>query len=91
MTGTNNPEKTNQRGMPGIVRVARPVRPLARENVLFLIGVAHGPYLDGFTDIPVALLELAKQIGASLGDRAMVHRCSEMADQMTRARRPNFR
>jgi len=62
------------------------VRPLTETDVYFLVGVAHGPYLNGLTELPVALLEVAKKISASLGDRAMVHRCQEMMERLTSER-----
>jgi hypothetical protein len=55
---------------------------LGSGDVFFLVGVAHGPYLDGLTEIPVALLEVAGKISATLGDRAMVRRCGEMAERI---------
>jgi hypothetical protein len=67
-------------------RVDRGVRPLTQEDVFFLVGVAHGPYLDKLTELPVALLEVAEKISATLNDRAMAHRCQEMAERLKRER-----
>lgn len=67
-------------------QVERSVRPLAQEDVFFLIGVAYGPYLDKLTELPVALLEVAEKISATLNDRVMVHRCQEMAERLKRER-----
>lgn len=58
--------------------------------MFFLVGVAHGPYLDGLSELPVALLEIAQKISATLGDRAMVHRCKEMAERLTSERPANM-
>jgi hypothetical protein len=62
--------------------VERPVRPLTQEDVFFLIGVAHGPYLDKLTELPSGLLEVAEKISSTLNDRAMVHRCRELAERL---------
>lgn len=67
-------------------QVERSVRPLTQEDVFFLIGVAYGPYLDKLTELPVGLLEVAEKISATLNDRAMVHRCQEMAERLKRDR-----
>ncbi len=64
--------------------IERPVRPLTEEDVFFLIGVAYGPYLDKLTELPVGLLEVAEKISATLNDRAMVHRCQELAERLKR-------
>jgi hypothetical protein len=63
---------------------------LNEADVFFLIGVAPGPYLDGLTELPVALMEVAKKISAALGDRAMVSRCNEMTERLLidRAKEP---
>ena len=72
---------------PAVVgQVERPVRPLTQEDVFFLIGVAYGPYLDKLTELPVGLLEVAEKISATLNDRAMVHRCQELAERLQRDR-----
>jgi hypothetical protein len=62
------------------------VRPLTEADVFFLVGVAHGPYMNGLTDLPVALLEVAQKISAALGDVAMVQRCAEMSARLTSER-----
>lgn len=63
----------------GVERVAGR---LTEGDVFFLIGVAHGPYLDKLTELPIGLLEIAEKISCALNDRAMVHRCREMADRL---------
>ena len=76
---------TNETLPPALAgQVELGVRPLAGVDVFFLVGVAHGPYLAGLTELSVALLDVAAKISATLDDRAMVHRCQEMAECLKR-------
>jgi len=64
------------------------INQLREMDVFFLIGVAHGPYLDGLTELPIELLAVAKKISASIGDDAMVTRCDELSAQLLSSRTP---
>lgn len=82
-TEATTTETTDAQPRPAVAgQVKRSVRPLTEADVFFLIGVACGPYLDKLTELPVALLEVAEKISATLNDRAMVHRCQEMAERL---------
>lgn len=52
--------------------------PLSEGDVYFLIGTAHNPAFTGQTEIPHALLGVAANIAAAIGNEAMAKRCGEL-------------
>lgn len=82
---TTDPANTTS-GAAVTAPVDQPVRPLTQEDVFFLIGVAYSPCMERLTDVPVALLEVAEKVSATMGDLAMVHRCRELAERLATER-----
>lgn len=62
--------------------IAPAIPALTPDDAFFLIGVAYGPYLDGLTEIPVSLLELAEKISHTNSDSAMALRCRELSERL---------
>jgi hypothetical protein len=51
---------------------------LSEEDIYFLIGAAHGPYLAVWTRLPATLLKLAGKMAEHVGNPGLARRCNEL-------------